>query len=58
MEYIIVEASSCVKLQADINNNIRQGWVAQGGVSGFYSLAGYHYQQAMVRPRRHNEQGK
>lgn len=48
-EYIIVEASSCAKLQGAVNSNIRQGWDVQGGVSGFYNLSGYYYQQAMIR---------
>jgi hypothetical protein len=49
MEYLIIEAGSREKLQGAVNNNIRNGWKLQGGISAFYNLSGYFYLQAMVK---------
>jgi hypothetical protein len=49
MEYDVVEASSAAGLAKRVMRMVDEGWIPQGGVSAFYNLSGYYYQQAMIR---------
>jgi hypothetical protein len=48
-EYKVVIAVCTDRLAFKVTELMQMGWKPQGGISGFYTAAGYHYQQAMVR---------
>jgi hypothetical protein len=49
--YCVAESGDVERLTCKVEELISEGWEPQGGISGFYNLAGYHYQQAMVMMR-------
>jgi hypothetical protein len=51
-EYDVVEESSAVRLKNAVNKMILAGWVPLGGVSSFWNLSGYYYNQAMTRTNK------
>lgn len=49
MKYIVISASSIEKLQSQVNQAMKEGFILQGGVSIAIDQGNYQYCQAMVK---------